>query len=453
MMLTKSDFHDYQNTLSEHIINKNGCGGFAEMGLGKTGAALWAIYKLIMSCDIKKVLIIAPVRVASLTWPDEFDKWNFANRLKHTVLKGPPKKREALLKEGSHVFTISCDLVTWITSYFKPSQWPFDMVVIDESSTFKNPSSNRFRSLKKMRHKIDRLACLTGSPVGNSMLNLWSQVYLMDQGERLGKTFTAFKNTYFNSDYMGYEWTLKEGAQAAIYAKIEDICLSMRAKDYLKLPGKIDNFIKVDLSDRLKKHYKEFERELVLQMDPDSISASNAAVLSGKLLQFANGAIYFDDTKDFEILHDEKIEALRGIIEDAQGTPLLVPYYFQHDLSRLLKAFPKAETFKDDTVTRWNNGEIQLLLAHPMSMGHGLNMQKIKAQIVWFSLPWSLELYEQTNARINRQGQKSVTIINHLVCKGTIDEAIINSLYNKDMTQKALLKALKIKHQQKEGAQ
>lgn len=432
--------HEYQEYARDWILEHPYCGLLLDMGLGKTLTTLSAIDELKnVFCEDVKVLVIAPKKVAEETWSTEIEKWGFD--LTYTKILGSPKQREKALAEDVDIYLINRENVVWLVEYFK-TRWPFNFVVIDELSSFKSSKAKRFRALRKVRPKIERLVGLTGTPAPNSLIDLWPQIYLLDRGERLETSQTRFKERYFVPDRRNgpivYSWALREGAEDTIYRKLDDICVSMKAKDYLNLPKRTDNVVSVTLSNQ--KAYKQMEAELALEFKGKEITASNSAVLANKLLQLANGAIY-DDDKNVVAIHDDKLEALENIVEDSQGQPILVFYQYQHDLIRLKARFPQAEEL--DSVERWNRGEIPILLCHPQSAGHGLNLQKGGHIIVWFGLTWSLEYYQQANARLDRQGQTGPVIVHHLVAENTVDERVLRILQGKEAKQNALLEAVK----------
>lgn len=432
--------HAYQEYAKTWIVEHSYCGLLLDMGLGKTLTTLAAIDEIqnIFSED-HKILIVAPKKVAEETWSAEIEKWGFG--FTYSKLLGSEKKRIEALATKADIYIVNRENVTWLVEYYK-TRWPFTFVVIDELSSFKSSKSKRFRALRKVRPKIKRLVGLTGTPAPNSLIDLWPQIYLMDRGERLEASQTRFKDKYFVPDKRNgpvvYSWALRPGAEDDIYQKIDDICISMKAKDYLNLPERTDNVVPVRLSNM--KVYKQLEADLVLEYRDKEITASNSAVLANKLLQMANGAIY-DDDKSIVAIHDDKLDALEAIVEDSQGQPILVFYQYQHDLERIKERFPQAEELT--TVDRWNAGKIPILLCHPQSAGHGLNLQKGGHIIVWFGLTWSLEYYQQANARLDRQGQTKPVIIHHLVAEGTVDEKVIRILQSKEKNQNALLEAVK----------
>lgn len=439
--------HPYQEHSTEHIIEHPACGLFIDMGLGKTVSTLTAIDELMFDrLEVEKVLVIAPKRVADDVWTDERDKWSHLNHIKISKVLGSESERKAALKVKAHIYTINCENVAWLVAKYGLA-WPFKMVVIDESSKFKSQKAVRFKALRRIRPLIDRLVILTGTPAPNSLLDLWPQLYLLDQGERLGNTITGFRNRYFNRIQLAGTLAFKYEPfnEERIYEKIKDICISMKQEDYLTLPPLITVDVPVTLSEKASALYKDFERKQVLLFDDGEISAVNAAALTGKLLQFASGAVY-DEDKNVHVFHQDKLEALEEIIEAANGKPVLVAYWFKHELSRLKKYFASynPEVMNStDTKNRWNEGKIQLMFIHPASAGHGLNLQAGGNIIVWFSNTWSLELKQQLDKRLYRQGQKQSVIIHRLIAKGTMDEQVIKSQAKKHSTQEVLMDAVK----------
>ena len=432
--------HAYQEYAKNWILAHPYCGLLLDMGLGKTLTTLSAIDELKNIFGINyKILIIAPKKVAEETWSAEIEKWDFD--LTYSKVLGSTKKREQALAEEADIYLINRENIVWLVEYYK-TKWPFDFVVIDELSSFKSSKAKRFRALRKVRPKIERVVGLTGTPAPNSLIDLWPQMYLLDRGERLETSQTRYKNKYFYPDkqngYIVYSWGLRPGSEDMIHKQIEDICISMKAKDYLKLPPRTDNVVPVQLSNLAA--YKQMEQDLVLDFKGQEVTAANAAVLVNKLLQLANGAIY-DDEKRVVSVHDDKLDALENIVEDSQGQPILVFYQYQHDLERIKARFPQAEELED--LDRWNQGEIPILLCHPQSAGHGLNLQKGGHIIVWFGLTWSLEYYQQANARLDRQGQTEPVIVHHLVAQNTVDEKVLRVLQGKEEKQDMLLEAVK----------
>lgn len=452
-MLNESNLHNYQLEGVAHILENTHAGLFLDMGLGKTVTTLTAIKKLMYEeLEIDSVLIIAPKRVATSVWTGELEKWGHLKNLKISRIIGTEKQRLSAVKTKADIYTIGRENVPWLVT-IHGYNLPYDMLVIDESSSFKNPSAVRFKALKKVQPLFKRVVALTGTPAPNGLMDLWPQLYLLDRGERLGKTITAYRETYFypkkSKGHIVYEYGVQNSAEEAIYDKIGDICMSMKAKDYLTLPPRIDNYVNVYMDAKHVKAYNDFEREQVLQLieTEADINAVNAAALSNKLLQFANGAIY-DEARNWHEVHRLKLDALEDLIEGANGKPILVAWTYRHDEERILKHFaelnPRALKTEQDE-RDWNAGKIQLMLMHPASGGHGLNLQAGGNIIVWFGQTWSLELYQQFNARLDRQGQTNGVIVHHLVTQGTEDETVIKRLAGKDSKQEALLAALKSK--------
>lgn len=442
--------HEYQKTAEEMIFENPAVGLFLDMGLGKTVITLTAINRLMYEdFAVQRALIIAPKRVAEDTWSRESKKWDHLQHLKLSKILGTKKQREEALSQEADIYIINRENVKWLVDKCQQQRkWPFDMVVIDELSSFKSSKSKRFRALKKVTPLIRRIIGLTGTPAPNSLLDLWPQIYLLDRGERLGKTVSGYRERYFipgrRNGYTVFDWELRKGADEAIWEKIKDICISMSAEDYLTLPERMNNIIPVRLSKQEMKMYHAMEKEQILTFEESEIVALSAGAVTGKLLQMANGAVY-DQEGSYKALHDRKLDALEEIL-DITDEPVLVFYNFQHDQKRLMSRFrgmsPRMLNGEKD-ICDWNEGRIRLLLAHPASIGHGLNIQDGGRIIIWFGLTWSLELYQQANARLYRQGQTKNVIIHHLVTEGTIDEQVMAALERKDTGQKALLDALK----------
>jgi len=457
MRMNEDSLHDYQKAAVEHIISKKHCGLFLEMGLGKTVSTLTAVKKLIYEeLEIENALVIGPKRVAESVWDAECEKWEHLKHLKVVKIAGSAKQRKQALAEKADVYTIGRDNVAWLCGQYGGSMLPFGMLVVDESSSFKNPSSIRFKSLRNVQPSFKRVVILTGTPAPNGLIDIWSQIYLLDRGERLGKFITRFREDYFKpaktNGAIVYSYAISGNGEELIHEKISDICMSMKAKDYLSLPGRMENIIEIKFDAALQKRYDDFERDQVLSLFADSpedegISAVNAASLSNKLLQFANGAVY-DSDKNYHIVHDLKIEALKEIVEDANGKPVLIAYTYRHDLERImiaLKSYKPKQLKIDQDIKDWNSGKIQVMVMHPASGGHGLNLQAGGNIIVWFGQTWSLELEQQFNARLDRQGQKDVVIIHKLVASKTLDQDVIKSQESKSKKQDALMEAVKAK--------
>lgn len=435
--------HPYQRYAIDRIVEDEKIALFLDMGLGKTSITLTAIDELMYNrYAVQRVLIIAPKRVAEDTWAREVSKWDHLKHLRVSVVLGSEKARIKALATDADIYTINRENTEWLCEWYG-SSWPFDMVVIDELSSFKSPSSRRFKALRKLIPFVKRVVGLTGTPAPNGLLDLWSQVYLLDQGERLGRTVTDYRNRFFvpgrimNNIVLSY--VPKVGAEDKIHQRISDIAISMKAKDWLALPERIDNIISVKLPFEVLKRFKTFKREKILT---EEITAANAAVLANKLLQFSNGAIY-DDNKKVEVLHDCKLDALGDLIEASNGKPILVFYAFKHDRERIMARYQARHLDTAKDILDWNNGDVPLLLAHPASAGHGINLQDGGSTIVWYQIPYSLELYEQANARLHRQGQKQTVIVHHLVCDDTFDRSVLDLIGRKEDRQEKLLEALK----------
>lgn len=442
--------YDYQAFAIDKIIDNKRFGLFLDMGLGKTVSTLTAIEQLKYDyLDVDKVLVIAPKRVAEDTWAQEVDKWTHLTHLDVSLVLGTPKQREQALEKNADIYVTNKENTKWICERFK-KDWPFDMVVIDELSTFKNSDSQRFKILKKKWPLFDRFVGLTGTPAPKNIMDLWAQIYLIDGGERLGKFKTHFRQRYFYPTHKvaehTFNWELKDGAKDEIYKMISDVTVSMESKDYLKMPERVDTVKEAKLSKKERALYDELEQNMVIENDIDDdkdIVALNSASLSNKLLQMSNGAVYADDGSITHI-HDKKLEMLDEIVEESQGQPILVMYNYKHDKERLLERYSFAETLDSDNyMERWNNGEIQMLITHPASAGHGLNLQYGGSIMVWFGLTWNLEYYEQANARLYRQGQKKTTVIHHLLTENSIDQKVYESLKNKKLGQNELMNAVK----------
>ena len=443
--MTKFQAHPYQQVAINKILDNDKFLLFLDMGLGKTVSTLTAVQELLYNYfAISKVLVIAPKRVAEDTWSREVGKWDHTNKLRVAKILGNEKQRRTALLQQADIYVINREHVEWLVEQYKKLQeWPFDMIVIDELTSFKNPTSKRFKALKKVIPFTKRFVGLTGTPAPNGLKDIWSQVYFVDKGERLGKTYGMFKRSFFDENTYAYTLTLKNGSEEAIYEAIDDVCISMKAKDHLQLPARINSTVEVDLSASEWELYRELEREQILQYDTGDIVASTAAVLSNKLLQLSAGAAY-NENQGVQHIHNAKLDALEQIVEEANGKPVLVFYNFKHDAKRIQERFKQAEQLGDsESIARWNKGEIPVLLAHPASAGHGLNMQDGGHIIVWFTLNWSLELYQQANARLDRQGQKNSVIVHHIVLKESIDEQVLLALTNKTAGQEALMQAVK----------
>ena len=440
--------HDYQHFTTNFITAHPEAAIFLGMGLGKTIITLTAIKSLILdSFEVTKVLIIAPLRVARDTWPAELEKWDHLADLRMSAMVGDKKTRTAALNQDADIYVINRENIPWLVDTTWPD-WPFDMVIIDELSSFKSHQARRFKALRKCRPKIRRIVGLTGTPAPNSLLDLWAQFALIDGGQRLGKFITHYRDRYFLPDKRNgpqvYSYKLKEGADQEIYDQIADITVSMRTTDYLQLPPLTITDYPVSMSKAEEAKYKQLKKDMVLELeDGDVVDAPTAAALAGKLQQASSGAIYTDDEGGYLELHGRKLDALEDIIESANGEPVLIAYWFKHEVPRILQRLPRAVQLNSSQDFRaWNRGEIPIGLIHPASAGHGLNLQDGGHLLVWLTLPWSLELVEQTNARLFRQGQKQPVTITRITCTGTIDQRVTSALETKDSTQTALVEAV-----------
>jgi len=437
--------HDYQEYAKEKIIEQKACGLFLEPGLGKTVITLSAIWDLMFDYfDISKVLVIAPLRVAENTWTEELEKWDHLTYLRISKVLGTEAQRLEALNTPADIYVINRENVAWLAEL---GEWDFDMLVIDELSSFKNASSKRFKALRRKRPGIDRVVGLTGTPSTNGLMDLWSEIYLLDQGKRLGKTLSTYRADFFVPDRMNgwivYSYRPKQNAEEWIYSRLSDLCVSMKSQDFLQMPERLERDVTVKLPPVAKGKYKELEREMVAKLEGKTVDAVNAAVLTNKLLQMASGAVY-DENKDVAELHSAKFDALEDLIEAANGKPVLIYYNYRHDKERIQKRFKEAQEIKTpEDFQAWNRGEIPVAIAHPASMGHGLNLQHGGSTVIWFSLPWSLELYQQANARLWRQGQKDTVVIFRLLSEGTIDRDVVRALAKKDLTQENLMRAVK----------
>lgn len=439
--------HDYQKYTTEYIENHDVSAIFLDCGLGKSVITLTAINDLLFdSFEIRKVLVVAPLRVARDTWPAELEKWEHLHGLTYSVAVGSEVQRKAALLQKADIYIINRENVEWLVT---KSDLPFDydMLVVDELSSFKSYQAKRFRSLSSVRPKVNRVVGLTGTPSSNGLMDLWAEFRLLDIGKRLGRFITHFRSDYFVPDKRNqqivFSYKPKPGAEETIYRLVSDITISMKSTDYLKMPECVINEVPVRLSDNEMDCYQTLKDDLILSLDGQDIAAANAVGLSNKLTQMANGAVYGEDGKVIAI-HDQKLDALEDLIEAANGKPVLVAYWFKHDLERIQKRFKVEKLDSTDSIKRWNNGEIPVAVVHPASAGHGLNLQSGGSTLIWFGLTWSLELYQQTNARLWRQGQTADTVvIHHIIAEDTIDEKIMAALRKKDKTQSALIDAVK----------
>lgn len=439
--------HEYQAYAISHIESHKEAALFLDMGLGKTVITLTAINELAFDFfEVSKVLVIAPLRVARDTWPAEIKKWDHLNLLSYSVAVGSVEERRRALWKKALVYIINRENVDWLVNQ---SGLPFDydMVVIDELSSFKSGKARRFRSLLKVRPHVKRIVGLTGTPSGNGLMDLWAEFKLLDMGKRLGRFITRYREAFFLPDKRNqqiiFSYKPKPEAAKRIYGLISDMTISMKSVDFLDMPPLVTNVISVELSEKERRQYELLKADMVLSLGNQEIDAKNAAALSGKLLQMANGAVY-DEEGEVISIHDRKLDALEDVIEGANGKPVLVAYWFRHDLERMKKKFTDLREIRSSQdITDWNEGKIAIAAIHPASAGHGLNLQQGGSMLAWFGLTWSLELYQQTNARLWRQGQKDMVIIHHIVTKGTIDEQVMRALKRKDRTQVALIDAVK----------
>jgi len=438
--------HTYQQYAIQHIETHKEAALFLDMGLGKTVIALSAIWDLAFDFfEVSKVLVVAPLRVARDTWPAEIEKWEHLKYMTYSVVVGTEEERRQALLKKALVYIINRENVDWLVSKSGVS-FRFDMVVIDELSSFKSHTSKRFKSLLKVRPRIKRIVGLTGTPSGNGLMDLWAEFRLLDMGKRLGRYISHYREAFFEPDkrnqMMVFSYKPRPGAAKEIYQLIGDMTISMKSLDFLPMPKLIMNEVHVKLSPAERKVYDELRKKMALSIEGKEIDAANAAALSGKLLQMANGAVYDDDHKPIRI-HDRKLDALEDLVEAANGKPILIAYWFKHDLARMKERLSIREIRSSKDITDWNEGKIPVAAIHPASAGHGLNLQAGGSVLIWFGLTWSLELYQQTNARLWRQGQKHTVIIEHIVTEGTIDEQVMRALQSKNKTQEALIAAVK----------
>lgn len=449
--MKQSQFHPYQDRALQHLKDHAGAGLFMGMGLGKTAVSLAAInYLMYAELEVDKVLIVAPKTVAQTTWTGERDLWEDFRHITISKVLGSVSQRMAALKVKADIYVINPENIQWLVTHYQTA-WPFDMLIVDESSQFKNPSSQRFKAIKMVLPLCKRTVILTGTPIPNGLPDIWSQIYILDRGERLGITITNFRNNYLyaaSSDgHIVYKYGVSKTNAEIIYKKIGDICISMKAKDYLTLPDRIEKTVKIEMDSKLMQRYNEFEETEVLKFidgeGDNEISAVNAAALMNKLLQFSSGSIYVDKERKQTIhIHDEKLDALGEIIEASQGEPILIYYSFRHELERMLKRFGGEQYRDEETFVRWNNGEIPLLYAHPASIAYGLNMQAGGAIVAWLGKTFNLALWDQGNSRLHRQGQTKPVLIYDLVCTGTVDMKARKAIEDKTEGQSALMNAV-----------
>ena len=438
--------HDYQKYATRYILEHPVSAVFLDCGLGKSVITLSAVFDLCLdSFEVRKVLVIAPLRVAMQTWPGEIGKWDHLKGLTYSVAVGSEKERFQAFRKKADVYITNRESVEWLVER-SGVPFDFDMVVVDELSSFKSHQAKRFKALLKVRPGVKRIVGLTGTPSSNGLADLWAEFRLLDMGERLGRYITRFRQRWFVPDKRNgavvFSYRPVEGAEDDIYGRISDITISMRSSDYLELPECVMNEVVVDMDEKEKKVYETFRKEMVAEIGDKEIDAVNAASLSGKLLQMANGAVYGRDGGCITI-HDRKLDALEDLIEGMNGRPVLVAYWFRHDAERIRERFRVREIRTGKDIDDWNRGDIPVAIIHPASAGHGLNLQEGGSTLVWFGLTWSLELYQQTNARLHRQGQRNTVIIHHIICRGTVDERVMEALRRKEGIQDALMEAVK----------
>lgn len=436
--------HDYQIYATEYLMNNPVAALFLDCGLGKTVITLSAIWQLALDdFEVGRILVVAPLRVARDTWPSEIEKWEHLKGLKYSVVVGTVNERRAALQKRAFVYIINRENVSWLvdSGYFN-----FDMVILDELSSFKNFQSKRCRSLRKVRGSVKRIVGLTGTPAPNGLMDLFAEIGILDMGQRLGRFITKYRDTYFLPDKRNqqivFSYKPRDGAESAIYEKISDICISMKASDHIKMPELVETNVEVTMNETEKALYDQLERDMFLPFKDGDIDPASAVGLSNKLHQMANGSVYDENGKVIHI-HDRKFDALEDLIEAANGKPVLVAYWFQFDRDELRRRFGAVQLDASEDIRKWNAGEIPVAMIHPASAGHGLNLQSGGSTLIWFSTIWSLELYQQTNARLYRQGQKNTVVIQHLITKGTVDEDVMAALSRKDVTQDALLRSVR----------
>ena len=452
--------HDYQAFCIEYIKTHPISALFLDMGLGKTVITLTALRDLMLDdLAVSKTLVVAPLRVASETWPTEVEKWDHLSSLDVSVIVGDVKTRTAALNHNALVYVVNRENVKWLVEYYEKNglRWDFDCVVIDELSSFKNYQSQRFKWLRKVRPFVKRWVGLTGTPTSNGLMDLWAEIGILDGGQRLGRFIGRFRECYFKAGSMNpatgvvFSYTPRPGAEEQIYERISDITISMKAMDYLDMPECISVNHEVEMSATERKLYDQLKADLIIPLEDGDIDAANAAALSNKLLQMANGAVY-DENREVRILHDQKLEQLEDLIEAANGQPVLIAYWFKHDRTRIIEhltsiGFKYGSTLRDikdsEDIHLWNSGQLPVALIHPASAGHGLNIQSGGHILIWYGLTWSLELYQQTNARLWRQGQKNTVTLHHIITKDTVDEDVLKALASKDVTQEKLIAAVK----------
>ena len=440
----KYEPHEYQEYAKEFVVKQNVSALFLDCGLGKTVITLTAIWELLLDYfDVRKILVIAPLRVARDTWPAELYKWEHLKGIEMSAVLGSERDRITALNRRANVYVINRENVEWLVGHCR---WDFDMVVIDELSSFKSHRTKRFKALKRVRPMIRRIVGLTGTPAPNGLIDLWGEIGILDMGQRLGRFIGGYRERFFVPDKrsreMIFSYKPRQGAEEAIYELISDICISMKATDYLEMPECIYNRVEVIMNEKEKKLYQQLERDMLIPFEDGDIDAVNAAGLCNKLMQMANGAVY-DENGAIKHIHDRKLEVLEDLVEAANGKPVLIAYWYKHDLERIKKYVGAVELDTAEDMKKWNAGDIPVAVIHPASAGHGLNLQAGGSTLIWFGLTWSLELYQQMNARLWRQGQKETVVIHHLTAKDTLDERVMEALEKKDCGQSALVDAVK----------
>ncbi len=436
--------HEYQDYAKDFIIDQKVSALFLDCGLGKTVITLTAVWELLLDYfEVRKVLVIAPLRVARDTWTGELEKWEHLSGIQLSAVIGSERERITALNRRANVYVINRENVEWLVGRYR---WDFDMVVIDELSSFKSHKAKRFKALRKVRPVVERIVGLTGTPAPNGLIDLWAEIGILDMGQRLGRFIGGYRERFFLPDKRGremiYSYKPKDGAEEAIYQLLSDICISMKAADYLEMPECVYNRVEVSMSEKEMSLYRRLEKDMLLPYEDSDIDAGNAAGLSNKLMQMANGAVY-DEYGDVKHIHDRKLEALEDLVEAANGKPVLIAYGYKHDKERIKQRLGAVEMDTAEDMQQWNAGEIPVAVIHPASAGHGLNLQAGGSTLIWFGLTWSLELYQQMNARLWRQGQEETVVIHHLIAKDTLDERVMESLEKKDCGQSALVEAVK----------
>lgn len=440
-MLSRKDHRPYQTKGVQFTKDHKGSALFLDMGLGKTSITLTSISDVLDDFEFIKALIVAPLRVANTVWHNEAKDWSHLEGLSFSIITGNLKERLAALNQKADIYVINRENLSWLIDYYK-SKWPFDLLAIDESTSFKNPTSKRFRDLKKVLKYIKKRIILTGTPAPNGYIDLWSQIYILDEGERLGKNITRYRNTYFDKDFMGFNYILKPGAEERIQEKIKDIVYHVPTEGNVELPDVVSSVIDTPLTPKLLKKYKDFEEDMIMMIEDEEITSMSAAALSNKLLQFSSGAVY-DEDQNVHHLHDLKFDTLDEVIEENPNDNMLVAYNFKHELTRLKKRYPEAVVLSKggEEVKDWNDGKIKMMLVHPASAGHGLNLQHGGCLLVWLAFTWSLENYQQLNKRLHRSGQKNTVRLLHIAV-GAVEYRLMKSLAKKDVTQADLLRSL-----------